>query len=894
MSAARARARARPPARNRGAARPRGRAAARLPLALEALATARPPLPRLSAMPKPPVPPASLFQTSVEGADPRMIDFYYPRTSLSAAASWRLASDREGEWVTLSVNADDVRLCWTLVESTIKYWDFAFMAGVGFALRGAHGDPSLSLEKRSDSSLARAAVPERVGRLEGGDGVLVDAVWKALAAARAARDDVGALVKTMLVTMFARTRMAESDWHRQCVALRKRFKDNEEDADFEWANEQLDDIARKLLEDEHLHIPLIKELLDEHTSEETLARAGFLADAPCSISKILELLLEIEKAASPDGWTLPASKKMETIHSYLHNEKIFCMHLFDPALWANTTMQPFLREYKRAVEEHASKGEYTLAPADGTANAYMVLHNDKPVRFYDKRLCDEMGMHDMPVDDYYRLGIRHTHPELQDEEERIAREVLLTDRAKIVEAIVDRRMLLAAHLHISSIALAQSAALATAFPEIPHEEYVTKLAGTFECVRKTQCEEAITAADAEQKPADRLNADDLVRSSVGVVNTALQGEMSSRVLDHVYNEVREAHYNGVTFEEGIAIAEKAKSDAEAAEAATAPKPPKGPMDIRDFFKKKSAPAPPKPPPKPPPPPPPEPPPPPKPLKPPEIGFVSVDAAGGCDKVFGLYRDPAHNIVWEALNPEEQRSPQWTACNGWPVMVTQLAPASKGAHAQNVCLLFREAPGGAICLVSRDNNRINIPLDWKITEEQLNEEPKKKQPGKKARRKAREAEAAEAAAAAAAPAQEKEEDSKALLATIRKLEREKEEQRKAAEAAKQAQDALKDALHKAKRQEAAALNEARDAYLEVAGLAEASSAAAAAAAAADAQDEAALCVVCMDKPKQWAVVPCYHRCLCEDCCEQILAAPAPKCPMCNTTAKGERAIRIFDA
>ena len=41
----------------------------------------------------------------------------------------------------------------------------------------------------------------------------------------------------------------------------------------------------------------------------------------------------------------------------------------------------------------------------------------------------------------------------------------------------------------------------------------------------------------------------------------------------------------------------------------------------------------------------------------------------------------------------------------------------------------------------------------------------------------------------------------------------------------------------------------------------------------------LCAVCMDKPNEYAVVPCGHKCLCEDCVEAVRQTQRI-CPMCR--------------
>lgn len=51
-----------------------------------------------------------------------------------------------------------------------------------------------------------------------------------------------------------------------------------------------------------------------------------------------------------------------------------------------------------------------------------------------------------------------------------------------------------------------------------------------------------------------------------------------------------------------------------------------------------------------------------------------------------------------------------------------------------------------------------------------------------------------------------------------------------------------------------------------------------------------CVVCLERVKTYAVKPCFHLCLCEDCGLELFAKPAPKCPMCSK--RGSKIIRIY--
>jgi multidrug efflux pump subunit AcrA (membrane-fusion protein) len=53
---------------------------------------------------------------------------------------------------------------------------------------------------------------------------------------------------------------------------------------------------------------------------------------------------------------------------------------------------------------------------------------------------------------------------------------------------------------------------------------------------------------------------------------------------------------------------------------------------------------------------------------------------------------------------------------------------------------------------------------------------------------------------------------------------------------------------------------------------------------------ALCVVCMDAPKQCVVVPCMHMSTCEACTQQLLQQGAESCPVCRGPI--ESTTRVF--
>jgi hypothetical protein len=45
-------------------------------------------------------------------------------------------------------------------------------------------------------------------------------------------------------------------------------------------------------------------------------------------------------------------------------------------------------------------------------------------------------------------------------------------------------------------------------------------------------------------------------------------------------------------------------------------------------------------------------------------------------------------------------------------------------------------------------------------------------------------------------------------------------------------------------------------------------------------EETMCVVCFDAPKEYAIVPCGHQCVCARCAEQLTKTRTPTCPVCR--------------
>jgi hypothetical protein len=64
----------------------------------------------------------------------------------------------------------------------------------------------------------------------------------------------------------------------------------------------------------------------------------------------------------------------------------------------------------------------------------------------------------------------------------------------------------------------------------------------------------------------------------------------------------------------------------------------------------------------------------------------------------------------------------------------------------------------------------------------------------------------------------------------------------------------------------------------------------AASAPQAEAQEALCLVCMDAPKRYAMVPCMHMCACEECAQQLLLTVTRSCPVCREPI--QRTTRVF--
>lgn len=54
----------------------------------------------------------------------------------------------------------------------------------------------------------------------------------------------------------------------------------------------------------------------------------------------------------------------------------------------------------------------------------------------------------------------------------------------------------------------------------------------------------------------------------------------------------------------------------------------------------------------------------------------------------------------------------------------------------------------------------------------------------------------------------------------------------------------------------------------------------------------LCVVCMDKDRAYALIPCGHHCVCRDCFDHILGCETPRCPLCNADLQAAGGLSVY--
>ena len=841
--------------------------------------------------------------------------------------------------VLLELSLENCEYSVELVDTLQHYWDYAFMAGPGVAVRAAHGDPRVQLEASDPSLLLHEAS-------------VVRALWNAIKQTREVSGSVMELANELLKTASYRSNCSKKTWYVALQQARRADAQGKGDEFFECehASRLMDEIALDLVDDGTPSLQLLEtfylnhdqkllhkwahntEFDAEHVAQRLasasekgvlmatngLARRAVqqeaqtrslynstLEDAIGMLKQLLTIKTGTWKLSSnADAWVSckdEAYSKFVVIQGYLLAERALYTNIFDPVLWCDLPLSKFSNLYKHILDEDRAEmvsggnsAIYAVDKMPGDDTRRVLTCFEKPVRFFDKKLCESLGLHQMPIDQYV---------EVDDDFD------LDEDLPSCLDDIIAQRVKFMEVMYKTSISLAMDAALCSVYPTVQHDEHVVALAKLFWSSLEKRRAEALTAEHEKtgwvpqsESLRRRIKQRNEIRNPHAALDHSENGWKKIQWLSNNLSKAFEGHKDWMSYVPKEFHALVGVDDGKLFCIAQEFVPKDHPFHTHLVALKTRSTRPtlvsPLPPPPPPPPPPPK-------RKAPEIGFVSVAVAGGRDKVFGTYREPSTEKVWEVKNPgqlcPDQQSEDWETQNGYPIMVYERIPEPKGNAGMHVCLLLRESPGEPIRIVSRDNNKLNIPLDWKVTEEQLKEEPKKKQPGKKARKKAREA----AAAAAAPPVETKEVNVDELLAKMKKLELEKEEQRKAAEAAKQEQDCLKDALHKAERERRLAINDAalaaERAELDAA-VAAADAAAAAALSAATAAAEApkeernedAMCVVCMDAPRTWAMVPCHHLCLCEDCTEQILMTPVPKCPMCNGVARGPLAIRIFGA
>ena len=56
------------------------------------------------------------------------------------------------------------------------------------------------------------------------------------------------------------------------------------------------------------------------------------------------------------------------------------------------------------------------------------------------------------------------------------------------------------------------------------------------------------------------------------------------------------------------------------------------------------------------------------------------------------------------------------------------------------------------------------------------------------------------------------------------------------------------------------------------------------------DEETQCVVCFDAPKDHAIVPCGHQCVCAGCAELLTNTRTPTCPVCRDPI--QQTVKVF--
>jgi hypothetical protein len=59
------------------------------------------------------------------------------------------------------------------------------------------------------------------------------------------------------------------------------------------------------------------------------------------------------------------------------------------------------------------------------------------------------------------------------------------------------------------------------------------------------------------------------------------------------------------------------------------------------------------------------------------------------------------------------------------------------------------------------------------------------------------------------------------------------------------------------------------------------------------EEATLCVVCADAPKDHIMIPCMHMCACKECAKQLLEQDPPRCPVCRGDIQQTARVQLAD-
>ena len=390
---------------------------------------------------------------------------------------------REG---TLHVNAENLESVVKLVHTVRHFWDYAFMSGPGLAVRSASALPDPTA--RVESPVKRADVR------------IVNGIWDAITQTRDASNDVMQFANSLLKTASYRLNVKNKTWY---VALEGAGKaaaqpDREKFFDNELTSNLMDRIVEGLLEDGTPSFAFLEDFYENHDKKvlnnwpRNLAATAewlekYFNDEPAESGVVprqldhstlrdgLDMLAQLH-AMKRGVWKLPESvKKMSEayikfviIQSYLLVERTMYTNLFNPLLWLDLPLAKFLKLYKKLLDEdlvHATTDVYAVGTMPGDETRHVLTRFGNPVRFFDGKLCESVGLTEMPIDEYFEVF----------EDFNIE-----TDLIRCLEEINAQRVKLAEVMYRKSVTLAIDAALCFTMPEaLDHDEIVKNLAQVF-------------------------------------------------------------------------------------------------------------------------------------------------------------------------------------------------------------------------------------------------------------------------------------------------------------------------------------------------------------------------------------------------------------------------------